>query len=478
MNFFGQTRSLLVKRAFFCLSVLAFQGLVTFSDFGNLSSLAVQPAFAADASLAVDDFSSQYTALTKRILLAGVDLERFSLNYRLETSKRPKFRQLRYFATQEAGAGCGLGFEIASIKEFGIGRKHPLQIDTRVLKGGLITAMTGSIIAGSGSGLELSSNVYSGIKRRQHGYDARSATKTVSAKLKEIDRLLAEREALVAAHKDSPAYERAMVEGQILKEMRIAFVDEYSHFNIDSRKFFATQNMFFLLNAAYNSLGAAAAYVGDKSLHNPTLNGASNIMFIVSGAMAAVSPALSVMSGNLMARHARRVLDRELGPAVAFKDEEFSAKRKLLEELLPGAQGSLIPSLPATQRLAMYTESNKLFVKQLDNETHTIRRLQEVALQTNLLAPPIGGTLMTQGILGTVGYYSYRTRPRKQLNCGYAGAIVGCVGLSANLVGTAAWLLSSMAYEHKLKAKQQMPAQLIKARLQHLDDLQKLLEGI
>jgi hypothetical protein len=150
-----------------------------------------------------------------------------------------------------------------------------------------------------------------------------------------------------------------------------------------------------------------------------------------------------------------------------------------LEQLLPGAQDSiLMPSLPATQRLAVYTESDSLFVKQLDNETRVMRRLQEVALQTNIIGPPIGGTLMTQGILGTVGYYKYPRRPRKLLNLGYAGAIVGTVGTSANVVGTAAWLLSSMVYEHKLQRDKQMPEQLIKARLDHLDDLQKVLVAL
>jgi hypothetical protein len=213
-------------------------------------------------------------------------------------------------------------------------------------------------------------------------------------------------------------------------------------------------------------------------LHNPTLNGAANIMFIVAGSIAMVSPTISVAAGKIMERHARNVLDREIGSDHAFSKADFNSKSKLLEELLPGAQGSLMPSLPATQRLALYTESRDLFVKQLDNETKTIRRLQEVALQTSILAPPIGGLLTTQGILGTIGYYRYRARPRQLLNYGYAGAICGTVGTGVSVVGNAAWLLSSMAYENKLKRTNQLPAQLINARLGHLDDLQKILEAI
>jgi hypothetical protein len=499
MNFRRPNSSLNAGRAVFCIVLLLLQAALqcwsmmtlaaTAADIGAgptpLAALADPtlpplrgPTVAAINDPAGNDFSSQYTSITKRILLAGVKLERFSLNYRLETSKRPPLRQLRYIATQEAGAAGGLAFEITGIKQFGIGRKHPLRLSTKDLKAALLTTGTTSVVASAGSCFELGANVYAGAKRRRHGYDAASATKNVAAQLKEIDRLLLERDVLIAGYKGQPGYDRAVIEGEVLQQMRAAFVNEYRHFNVDSRNFFAIQNTFFALNAAYNSVGATAAYVGNKALHNSSLNGVTNVLFTVSGAMAMVSPILCVASGKLMSWHANQVLDRELGVQKPFEEEQFSAKRRLLEEMLPGAQGSLIPSLPATQRLALYTESDKLFVKQLDNETRVIRRLQSIALQTNLFAPPIGGCLMTQGILGTIGYYHDRLRPRKQLNLSYAGSIVGCVGISAALVGNVGFLLTSMAYENKLRRNNQLPAQLIKARLEHLDDLQKLLDAL
>jgi hypothetical protein len=507
MPSFRRRKSPAAGRAFFCLLLLTLQATlfnasaVSQSAYAaDISSIDVQPdslplsptnvspapillaasdlSAGASADIRGADFASQYTAISKRILLAGVKLERFSLNYRLETSKRPPLRQVRYVLAQEAGAAGGLAFEITGIKQFGIGRKHPLKLSTKDLKAALLTTGITSTVASASSGFELASNVLAGARRRHNGYDSASATKNVAAQLAEIDRLMLERDALVASHRAEPAYDRAVAEGEVLKQMRAAFVNEYSHFNVDSRSFFAIQNTFFALNAAYNAVGATAAFVGNKALHNSSLNGVTNVLFTVSGAMAMVSPALCVINGRLMRWHAQNVLDRELGVQPTYNEEQFSAKRKLLEEILPGAQGSLMPSLPATQRLALYTESDKLFVKQLDNETRVIRRLQSIALQTNLFAPPIGGCLMTQGILGTVGYYHDRLRPRKQLNLSYAGSIVGCVGISAALVGNAGFLLSSMAYENKLRQNHQLPAQLIKTRLEHLDDLQKLLEAL
>ncbi len=116
----------------------------------------------------------------------------------------------------------------------------------RVLQRGLATAMTGSIIAGSGSCLELGSNALQAWKNKRNGYDHRSANAFAITKLKQIDQFAA-REALVAANPDNPGHERAIVEGKILHEMRNCFINEYSHFDADTRSFRAFENEFLLL---------------------------------------------------------------------------------------------------------------------------------------------------------------------------------------------------------------------------------------
>ena len=85
---------------------------------------------------------------------------------------------------------------------------------------------------------------------------------------------------------------------------------------------------------------------------------------------------------------------------------------------------------------------------------------------------------MTQGILGTVGFYKYPKQPRKQLALTYDGAIVGTVGTSLAVVGNAAWLLMSWSYERRLKKQNRLPSQLIEQRLQHLDELQTTVSAL
>ncbi|MBC7997080.1 MAG: hypothetical protein IAF58_04015 [Leptolyngbya sp.] len=448
---------------------------------GCLQSSFSQPVNAQStttSALTADSFSRDYTVLTKQILQKGIELERFSLKYRLEAAKQPKFRRLRYFLSQEAGAAGGLAFEITAVDQFERGRRHPLQINKGALENSLKATTTTSIIAASGSGLELTSNFLLSLKNRKNGYDPKSANKFVASKLKNIDDLLAQRDALVQRNSSSPAYEYAVAEGRVLHAMRNSFINEYTQFSIDTRSYLAFQNLFYLLNTSYNVVGATAAGIAYKAVTEPELNGPANILFIVSGGLAMVSPILSTGYSKWMKNHARRDVERALNEKIDFKPGALAEECKKLERAVPVVDGSLIPSLPVTQRLGLYTQSSELFQKQLANETKIMHKLEKVALQTSEIGPLIGGALMTQGILGTVGYYKYTVRPRKQIGLFYGGAVVGTVGTSAAVVGNAAWLLASYSYERNLAKKKQLPRQLIQARLDHLVEIEKVVASI
>jgi len=189
------------------------------------------------------------------------------------------------------------------------------------------------------------------------------------------------------------------------------------------------------------------------------------------------SPLVSSLAGYLVQKHTYNSFLKRVGAETTFDASVLSTVRRQLEETAPG-EGSLVPSLPAVNRFALYGESSRLFERQLINETTTIRHLGKVAVESNLLGPIIGGTLLTQGILGTTGYYRYTFRPRKQLALDYRGAIVGSTGSSLAVVGTAAWYLASLAYENHLRKKHSLPIQLIQDRLAHLDEIEKIVRAI
>jgi len=425
-----------------------------------------------------DEFSRQYTENTKKLVMAGVELERFSLKYRLASTKQPKFRRLRYFLAQEAGAAGILVFEVTGDKQFGTGRDHPLQINKSALHAAFATALTGSVIAGSGSLLELGSNAALAYKNKRLGYDPRTANRVVAEKLKEVDRLLAERDALVAAHSDSPAYNRAVAEGKVFRQIRNSAIAEYATFHSDVKGFATYSNCFYLLNALTNALAATGVGIGYKAVNTPKLNAPTNIIFIVVGGLIMAVPTVSSVAGLLMRRHAYESFSKQIGEKPEFDFTELSAARKQLKESESTAEGTLIPTLPAVDRLALYADSEQLYKKQILSETTVSRHLEKVALENSLLAPLVGGTIMTQGILGSVGYFRYTFRPRPQLKYAFYGAVVGTVGGGIAVGGNAASFLASYAYEYHLRKEHRLPSQLIEERLSHLDDVEKIAQSM
>jgi len=117
-------------------------------------------------AFAEDEGLLRVRELTKRILLTGIELEKYTLRFRRDSAKQTYFKRLRFFMMQETGAACGLAYEIVAIDELREGRKNPLKIDKGHLRKGLTTALVGSTIAGSSSGIELTRNavlaVYNG----------------------------------------------------------------------------------------------------------------------------------------------------------------------------------------------------------------------------------------------------------------------------------------------------------------------------
>jgi hypothetical protein len=425
-----------------------------------------------------EEFSKQYTALTSKVILAGVELERFSLKYRRASTEQPKFRRLRFTLAQEAGAAGSLAFEVTALKQFNEGRNHPLQINPSALHAALATALVGSVIAGSGSSLELASNAALAYKNKRRGFDPRAANRFVVAHVKALDALLNEHDALVAAHTDSPAYERAVAEGKMLRQIRNASLAEYATFHSDVKGYATFTNLFFFLNALTNSLAATGLGVAYKAIDTPKYNAPTNIIFIATGAVVMAVPIISSAAGKYMKEHAYHSFAKQVGETPHFEMKEFDAARQHLEVLSAAGTGTLIPALPAMTRLAYYSNSSQRFKKQIIDETTVARHLEQVALESTLLGPLIGGTLMTQGIFGTVGYYKFTFKPRRQLNYALRGAIAGTPGAALAVGGTAAWYVAGLAYEYRLKKEHRMPSQIIDERLKHLDEIEALAKSL
>ena len=465
------------KRTIAASILLALFNAFSFSD---LSSPGLK-ALAADEQenhQQSEEFSVTYTALTKQALLSGIELERFNLKYRLASIRQPKWRALRYSIAQEVGSGGILTFEVIGNKEFSVGRKDPAGVSTSALRGGLVQVIPTSAIASASSCFELGSNALIARKNRKVSFDPKSARESAIARFKRLDEILSQRELFVNAHRDHPSYARAVVEGQILKDLRNAEVAEFTNSLCNARGSAAAENTFYVLNAITNALGATAGGVAFKSITEPKLTLGANVLFILAGGFGALSPWVSARTAASAARKAKKSMSCLVDQTPALDLQHLAEHRARLNELLTESSGSLISSFPAVDRLALYTESNQRFKTQLESEISTSTHLSRVAAQQELLGPLIGGTLSTQGILGTIGYYKYATVPRKQFGLYYAGSIIGMAGASVGVAATATALFASWQYQQHLERKGQAPIQLIEDRLHFIDEAEKAVQAI
>jgi hypothetical protein len=137
--------------------------------------------------------------------------------------------------------------------------------------------------------------------------------------------------------------------------------------------------------------------------------------------------------------------------------------------------GTMYPT--AIWRAAEYTKDIDQSGRQLRNEARLMNHLEQVAVQSNIIGPPIGGTLLAQGILGTVGHYQYGGT-RKELDLNYKRAVSGLVGTSTAVGVTAAGYLAGSYYFHQMKKKNRLPSQIIGERLKFLESVEKTVKQI
>ncbi len=425
----------------------------------------------ACASAPIDD-EILIDSLTNDIVHRQLDLERYYLKYRVHGTKEPKWRRARYFGLQVSSAMCGLASNFTQIGLSGSHMKDPEKISIKGSRQGLEVGMVGIVLDGGSSVVELCSNGLTALKNIKNGTSPGAAVKNVVARVKVIDALLAERDALVKKHPELAATNVYQAEGRVLKSFRDWCLSEFADVYADVKSSQASANVYYALDIAADSVYMASQILAIKSLTNDEHSIPSTNTGIVGDSIGIASAPASTKSYNIMYKFWRKRLAKRMQEDLIKSEDETKAAMGELNKELSSKDVSVLEAAGSVQnRVSVYLLWSGRYDQYIQQGLVDQRHQNKVALQGELSGPAISGTYLAQDILSSVALKEFARRPRAQNNLYLAGSISAAAGTAASLALTNYWLFDQIRYRRKMAAKGMLPEQLLAARLKTLDEL-------
>ncbi|HEY9784185.1 MAG TPA: hypothetical protein V6D17_02210, partial [Candidatus Obscuribacterales bacterium] len=175
--------------------------------------------------------------VTRSIARAEIDLLKLNTRYRIESTKQSKFkvwRQFIYNLGQYSVSNAGID-HVAYARWHTW--QHPARATKDFLRSGPIMLLIGHSIGVGGILIEGTLDLFGDYQRRRKGFDGASFRRSVLDKQREVDALIARREALIAgANLSHEAKALLSCEGELLKDVRDCALNEYAKFRVRAAK--------------------------------------------------------------------------------------------------------------------------------------------------------------------------------------------------------------------------------------------------
>ena len=434
-----------------------------------------------------DTAMSRVDDLTRQIILKLIELERFNLHFKQNVSKQGRWKGWRYAVFQEANFSLNMAGNINNVGERGMHLHHANHVSTNRVEMGNAIGMIGSIIGASGAALELLINEYHDWEAATHGFSPHAARMHVLDLKGQIDKLLAERDALEQIEQKAPLL-RAHVcvdvaEGKVLKDMRDLGLFEYSRFHIRQRRFMAFQQSLYFFDLAKYSTGAIGSFFAYMSLHKHrrVWNNRAGVLFDVSGALTIAAPLASRGLGILAGRFHKHMVSPVTQDIQAREISTLEADQAALEKMCSEG-GCPADQLKApVQRAAVYHLSDKGFQDELHESLQTTRKARLVATQNVESGFFVGGTKLASGVLYNVVGKRYNTKSnvsgRVTNSDLFAAGVLGTTGNGVAVLDTMRLQVQGELNRYKLAKQGKLPGQLINTRLKELDNMETMLKS-
>lgn len=455
--------------------------LLTLATFRSVRAQEALPLLAQSIKLeqasepALTDTEREIRGYDRQVFLKLLKLAEFNVRYQQTVNHYARWRKFVYPMAQETVYGCFLAYSISDISQRARGWNSPGKISPTSTKRALDTAMVGSLVGATSSLVELAANGVEAVQASRKGFSVGKSVAWVQSTVKEVDDLLAKRQALMQ-QVDCTGTSRELLElkEQILKYERDRLVFEFKRWSAHSRGFAWYKNTFYVINSTVNFGRFSAITLGLKSFTSPRCSGASGPILATSASLAGLGPAASSTAGNWMQHHQERRLAKELPTVPFLTDAQAKEKFDRLTELLARDETKTQNVRVATELIRLREEKLGLDTLILGEEKN-IGRFRLVAGQQSKTAPLISSLGLTAAILSTVGYYGYRQQPKINSRLAFAGDATVIPAESIALIATPAAAIRTYLYENNLRKKNEHPDQLLSNRLKDLQALDAMV---
>ncbi|HEY9777550.1 MAG TPA: hypothetical protein V6C81_27550 [Planktothrix sp.] len=460
-------------------------------------ALCAAPASAYEGAVELDSPDpSPLENINNTILTKELELLRLNTQFRIESTKQPKWRRWRQFVYSETNASCTEASLIdRMVTSYPFMQKPPTLLSitkttntqgkvvtkatekmakaasprSSLVEGAAEASMIGQFIAATGELFEISSNLNTYRQAKKLGLDPGSYRKQVCDSTAELDRLLKTRAQIIEGSKTS---EIATAEGRVLQDIRDIAVSQYGQYHSAALRLRFFQNAAYLASITKNGVGAAGNVVNIESthLHNTPLGGTASLLTLVAGVVTVATPVFGRVSGNLAGLVDRRTISKDFNQSEAA--ETSTLARDTQQFKLALKSGDKSPS-SMVQRSNIYDKEKEFLNAEDGSNVRELTQAKHTTVENVVYGTIVGSSRIGQGVTGMIGSWEYPNQKWVAARLTAGGATSYGAGSAFNILETARVRLSDEVHTQRLAKQGLLPSQLLKQRLDGLEQMEK-----
>ncbi len=444
------------------------------------------------AQASPDECPDRIDQLTKNILLKEIELERFNLNYTQNVGIQGRWKSWRYNGLQEVNGAMGLTGAIISVAYRGARLEDAKKVKPCIQESGNYIPMIGAYIGAGASAMEFGINGYHDLVARHRGYSPHDSVAKVSGIKNEIDKMMAERNALTQIEATSAALsgqtQLDIAEGKVLEDLLNESLKEFERFHVGARRLIAFQQSQYLLDISkyvINALGYNFAFLSLHD-HHRRYNGNAGALFMTSGGIMMMAPIVSRFIGKGVAELTRANYVHAVGHGYKAGGSTLEADLASLDTLTKGVKISNAERGTARclTREGHYEEHSKTFT----NEIRAAQKARGAAVlsatQNVGSAIYVGGSKVASGVcFGIVGFNHIYHAGSDSIEADrvtnddlFVASLIAIPATAYSMLDTLRITVKGEIARHKLLAKGMLPRQIVALRLQQLDSMEQKLK--